>query len=124
MTDVASSRRVQVVIAVFALLVAVVVAGDAVGWFETPLAIGTDDEAAPEDKKFDLRATRAACRFGVAVSRAGTRGQTRINAEELADAYSEGFNDLPAEDRERIREACLKGVRNGLRAASRRSNAD
>ena len=117
MTEVASSRRVHVTIAIFALLVAVVVGGDAVGWFETPLAIGTDDESAPKEEKFDLRATRAACRFGVAVSRAGTRGRTRIDAEELADAYAEGFRDLPAEDRGRIREACLEGVRRGLRAA-------
>jgi hypothetical protein len=117
-SEVASSgRRVQIAIAIFALLLVVVVGGDAIGWLETPLAIGTGDESGAKEAKFDLRATRAACRFGVALSRAGTRGRTRIDAEELAD----GFNDLPARNRARIREACLDGVRTGLRARNRQS---
>ena len=121
MTEVASSgRRVHVAIAIFALLLVGVVGADAIGWLETPLAIGTDDESGAKEAKLDLRATRAACRFGVALSRAGTRGRTRIDAEELADAYADGFNDLPAGNRARIREACLDGVRTGLR--NRRSD--
>jgi hypothetical protein len=122
-SEVASSgRRVQVAVAIFALLLVVVVGGDAIGWLETPLAIGTGDESGAKEAKLDLRATRAACRFGVALSRAGTRGRTRIDAEALADAYADGFNDLPARNRARIREACLDGVRTGLRARNRRSD--
>ncbi len=121
MTEVASSgRRVHVAIAIFALLLVVVVGGDAIGWLETPLVIGTEDESGAKEAKFDLRATRAACRFGVALSRAGTRGRTQIDAEELADAYADGVN--PAGNRARIREACLDGVRAGLRARNRQSD--
>jgi hypothetical protein len=117
LTEVASTRRVQAVLAVFALLVVVVLGGDATGLFETPLPIpGGENQASPVEEGIDLRATRAACRFGVAISEAGTRGRTRIDAEALADAYTESFADLPLSDRRQIREACIDGIRNGLRA--------
>ena len=118
MTEITSTRRVQLVLAAFALLVLVVVGGDATGLFETPIPIGSDDATQAAEDSFDLRATRAACRFGVAISRAGTRGRTRIDGEALADAYAESFRDLSEGDRDRIRQACLKGVRAGLRARS------
>jgi hypothetical protein len=109
---------VQLALAAFALLVLVVVGGDATGLFETPIPIGSDDEVQAQEDAVDLRATRAACRFGVAISRAGTRGRTRIDPGALAEAYAESFGDLPEGDRERIRQACLEGVRAGLRARS------
>jgi hypothetical protein len=124
-TEATTHRRVQLVIAAFVLLAVVVVAGDGLGWFETPLPVPLDEsDEEPEEGSIDLRATQAACRFGAAISRAGTRGRGRFNPGELADAYADSFEDLPPEDRAKIREACLEGLRKALRSSKGPANKD
>jgi hypothetical protein len=122
MSQVASGRRIQILIALFLLLAIVAFAGEGLGWFETPLPVPFGESESSAEDEVDLRATRAACRFGVAISKAGTRGRARIDPDELADAYAEGFSDLPDEDRAQIRNACLEGVHEGLE--SRRGPED
>jgi hypothetical protein len=108
----------RAVVIVFLALVGFVLIGDAVGWFSTPLNIaGGRERVDPERVESDLlRSARATCRFGAAITKAGVRGRTKIDAAALADAYVDGLANLSAEQERAVRNACLQGLRRGLRA--------
>ena len=111
----------RAVVIVFLALVGFVLIGDAVGWFSTPLNIaGGKEQVDPERVESNLlRSARATCRFGAAISKAGVRGQTKIDASALADAYVDGLANLSGEQKRAVRGACLQGLRSGLRSQGR-----
>ena len=112
---------IRAVVILFLALVGFLLIGDAAGWFSTPLNIaGGRERLDPERVESDLlRSARATCRFGAAITKAGVRGETKIDAAALADAYVNGLANLSAEQERAVRQACLDGLRRGLRSEGR-----
>jgi hypothetical protein len=111
----------RAIVTLFLALVGFVLLGDAVGWFSTPLNIaGGRESVDPERVESNLlRSARATCRFGVAITKAGVRGEKKIDASALADAYVDGLANLSQEQERAVRGACLQGLRRGLRSEGR-----
>jgi hypothetical protein len=104
----------RIVIIVALVLSAGVLAFALLGDWDLPFHIGGDEALiVGRLDASDLRKVRSTCRFGGAL--AGTQDLDEARPEELARAYANGLEGIDAEERQAIRDACLRGIRQAIR---------